>query len=578
MKRILCCILIVLMVLQMTYPAFAYTSNTINNSIEENQTILDKLQSMYGENLSEDDIVNELSNMGLLDEQGNLNVTESIMVDGTPMTLDQVKQMLYKDDADLSKVVSVDGTELRLADLKIMIEIEEELARLKREYFEDAMPLTDEHNAALKSLVNQIEGQGISLLSGETEIPIDQDLRIKVNITTKTKFTTADVDPAVIMQFFIVDKEGKTKNPPYDVSFKIRTLEGSAKDGIHYQGLGETVTFLEGIGMSNIFKTVPINPFSSDETADMRWDGEKVFYIQLYDPDKILFEGDARTVDIPVTLNKTYSWSDSMSFSQDVVFWIKDDNYLQIPSYSTINYYLRPDNGFWSPYEDDASLVNMYNDFITSAEDIHGSIENAKFEYYPYIKIDNAFNRQDTMTTYPMLQIYDSGMKEMENAEYGLLEVSSINYYDYGVKKIPLTILPVNYVDPYGTQLWFRTYGALPDDVSFTQAEFTNQSDFTTPDYMSVQAHISESYEILDDINPDVIGITAPSGEYFSGQAIPVTVEFSEPVLTDMVKIKIFGDYIYEDLGTNEDLSKYATFLYTVPKNPSSSLIVESVE
>ncbi len=78
MKRILCCILIVLMVLQMTYPAFAYTSNTINNSIEENQTILDKLQSMYGENLSEDDIVNELSNMGLLDEQGNLNVTESI--------------------------------------------------------------------------------------------------------------------------------------------------------------------------------------------------------------------------------------------------------------------------------------------------------------------------------------------------------------------------------------------------------------------------------------------------------------------------------------------------------------------
>lgn len=47
MKRILCCILIVLMVLQMTYPAFAYTSNTINNSIEENQTILDKLQSMY---------------------------------------------------------------------------------------------------------------------------------------------------------------------------------------------------------------------------------------------------------------------------------------------------------------------------------------------------------------------------------------------------------------------------------------------------------------------------------------------------------------------------------------------------
>ena len=113
MRKVLCCILVILMVLQMTIPALAYTSSTINNSMQENQTILEKLQSMYGDELTEDDIVNELSNMGLLDEGGNLNVTESIMVDGTPMTLDQVKQMLYKDDADLSRVVSVDGTEDR---------------------------------------------------------------------------------------------------------------------------------------------------------------------------------------------------------------------------------------------------------------------------------------------------------------------------------------------------------------------------------------------------------------------------------------------------------------------------------
>lgn len=588
MKRILCYILIVLMILQMTYPALAYTSNTINNSMEKNQTILDKLQSMYGDNLSEDDIVNELSNMGLLDEQGNLNVTESIMVDGTPMTLDQVKQMLYKDDADLSKVVSVDGTELKLADLKIMIEIEEELARLKREYFDDAVPLTDEHNAALKSLVNQIGSQGISLLSGETEIPINHDLRIKVNIKTKTNFTAADGTSAVELEFSVVNKEGILTQLPYDVSFKIRTLEGSAKDGIHYQGVDETLIFYTG--WESFVKTITINPFSSNDTADMRWNGEKVFYIQLYDPDKILFEGGARNVEIPVTLNKTYSWSDSMSFSRDVKFWIKDDNSLRIPSYSTINYYLRPDNGFWSSYEDDASLVNMYNSFITSTEDIHGSFENAKFEYYPYIRIDNAFNRSDTMTTYPMLGIYnnDYALQEMENAEYGLLEVSSINYYDYGVKKIPLTMLPVNYVDPYGTQLWFRTYGALPDYVSFTQAEFTNESEFTTPAYMSVQAHISESYEILDDINPDVIGITAPTGEYYSGQTIPVTVEFSEPVKTDYtdtyygikydIGMRMQGDNTkrYTPIETSTT-SKYATFLYQVPKSPNSSLFIDFV-
>lgn len=342
MRKVLCCILVILMVLQMTIPALAYTSSTINNPMQENQTILEKLQSMYGDELTEDDIVNELSNMGLLDEGGNLNVTESIMVDGTPMTLDQVKQMLYKDDADLSEVVSVDGTELKLADLKIMIEIEEELARLKREYFDDAVPLTDEHNSALKSLVNQIESQGISLLSGETEIPINHDLRIKVNIKTKTNFTAADGDPSVLLEFSVVNKEGILTQLPYDVSFKIRTLEGSAKDGIHYEGVDETLTFYTVWESFN--KRITVYPFSSNDLADMRWNGEKVFYIQLYDPDKILFEGDARNVEIPVTLNKTYSWSDSMSFSQDVKFWIKDDNSLRTPLYSTINYYLRPDN------------------------------------------------------------------------------------------------------------------------------------------------------------------------------------------------------------------------------------------
>ena len=584
MRKVLCCILVILMVLQMTIPALAYTSSTINNSMQENQTILEKLQSMYGDELTEDDIVNELSNMGLLDEGGNLNVTESIMVDGTPMTLEQVKQMLYKDDADLSKVVSVDGTELKLADLKIMIEIEEELARLKREYFYDAVPLTDEHNSALKSLVNQIESQGISLLSGETEIPINHDLRIKVNIKTKTNFTAADGDPSVLLEFSVVNKEGILTQLPYDVSFKIRTLEGSAKDGIHYEGVDETLTFYTVWESFN--KRITVYPFSSNDLADMRWNGEKVFYIQLYDPDKILFEGDARNVEIPVTLNKTYSWSDSMSFSQDVKFWIKDDNSLRTPSYSTINYYLRPDNGFWSPYEDDASLVNMYNSFITSAEDIHGSFENAKFEYYPYIMIDNAFDRVDTMTTYPMLQIYDSGWKEIENAEYGVLEVSSINYYDYGVKKIPLEMLPVGYIDSHGTQLHFRTYGVLPDDLSFTQAEFTNNSDFTSPEYSSVQAHISESFEILDDTKPSVTDITVPAGEYYSGQTIPVTVEFSEPVRTNYtyryyqytMGMRMQGDntkrYTPEETSTT---SKYVTFLYQVPKSPDKNLIINFI-
>lgn len=133
MKKVLSLLLIIILICESIIPAFADTGYTITNTSEQNLTILEKLQNLYGNDLTEDDIVNELSNMGLLDEEGNLTVSKSIMVDGTPMTLEQIKAMLNKDNIDLSKKVSIDGTILTLGNLKIMIEIEEELARIKEQ-------------------------------------------------------------------------------------------------------------------------------------------------------------------------------------------------------------------------------------------------------------------------------------------------------------------------------------------------------------------------------------------------------------------------------------------------------------
>ncbi|HOW23689.1 MAG TPA: S-layer homology domain-containing protein [Sedimentibacter sp.] len=581
MKRALSGILIVLMILQMSYPAFAYTSDTINNSIEENETILDKLENMYGDDLTEEDILNELSNMGLLDDEGKLNVSESIMVDGTPMTLYQVKQLLNREGVDLSKKVTVDGTRITLADLKIMIEIEEELARLKKEYFENAVPLTEDHNKALESLFKQIEREGIELTSESTEIPINNDLRLKVDITTETFFTNLSDEEGVTLHLIIVDKNGNWVVPDYDISFKIRTLDGSAKSGTHYQSKDETITISKDWGLSNVFQTVTLYPFSQNDSPDMRWNGEKKFYIQLYDPVNILFEGDARNVTIPVTLNKSYSWVDNMGFSRDVELTIKDDGIQHDPSYSTIHYYLRPDNGFYSPYEDDGALVGMYNNFIASAEDISGSFENAEFEYLPYIKIFTNFNRNDTITTYPLLQVSNNDTyeyEEIQNAQYGVLEGIGVNYYNYGVKTIELLMLGAGAVDPHGRQLYFKTYGVLPDRVSFTGAVYTNSSDFTSPEYMEVPSNISEYYYIIDKTAPSVKNITAPAGEYQSGQVIPITVEFSEPVKLNNIQMRLQDGSVHlspaESSGT---ISKYATFLYTVPKNPDNSLLVRFI-
>ena len=576
MKKILCLLLAIMLVIQPAVPVFAYTGDTLG-SLKENRTILEKLRNLYGEDLTEDDIIRELSGMGLLDEDGNLNVSESIMVDGTPMTLEQVKRMLCEQDADLSRVVSVDGTELTLADLKTMIEIEEELSRLKREYFSGAAPLTEEHRDSLTSLFNQMESEGITMLSDSTEVPINHDLRIKVIIKTKTNFTNLSEDDGVILQFTVIDKNGTETVLPYDISFKIRTLDGSAKDGIHYRKENETVTIPQG--MSNVFKTITVKAFSSNNTSDMRWDGKKVFYIQVYEPNNILFEGDSRAVNIPVTLNKTYAWIHQMSYTfEDKKIFIRDDGAQRDPSYYTFASYMNPD--IYSNLQADENLVRLYNDFITSAEDIHGSFEKAKFEYYPYILLHDPFKQQNTMEAYPLLQ--DMYGVPIANAEYGKVISVGVDYFAYHTHKIAMEMMPENPVDPYGTQLYFRTYGALPEYVSFMEATYSSEA-FKSGNYLSMLADVGEYYEIIDKSAPTVKSIKASSAvtssaiKYYSGQIVPVTVEFSEPVKLKDIEMTIQGEDTVLEPEESSTISKYATFLYEVPKEPDSSLVIKSI-
>lgn len=337
MKKVLSLLLTVVLICQLAIPAFADTGYTIGNTTEKNRTIFEKLQSLCGDDLTEDDIINELSNMGLLDREGNLNVSESIMVDGTPMTLEQVKAMLNKDDIDLSKKVSVDGTELTLGDLKIMIEIEEELARIKKMYFTCAMPFTEEHYESYDSLLSQIESEGIMLESNmpaaegtpesetlaakSTEAAINHDARIEllscedINRPGESPFGGEPISP-MNLRYKLADKNvgSLLDGLDYDAGFSWRILDGSAKKEINvrdgyriYQGT-ETIskgTYLSSLKNGGFSIRFPY-PYGVDPL--LRWNGDKVFIIQLYDPVNILFDNGKRTKDIVVALKCQDHW------------------------------------------------------------------------------------------------------------------------------------------------------------------------------------------------------------------------------------------------------------------------------
>ena len=160
-KRVLSILLVCCMVLTMHPTAvFAAVSDSLGNTPEENQAILEQLSALTGG--SSDQVLSMLNALGLLDEDGNFKVDQTITLDGQVLTLAAVMELLENPATDLTRIADVDGTPVALGDLKTMIQIEQELQRIKDTYF-SGREFTGEALENLNSLMEQLELQGISL-------------------------------------------------------------------------------------------------------------------------------------------------------------------------------------------------------------------------------------------------------------------------------------------------------------------------------------------------------------------------------------------------------------------------------
>ena len=160
-KRILSILLLCCMVLTMLpTTAFASVSDSLGNTPEENQAILEQLADLTGG--SSDQVLSMLNALGLLDEDGNFKVDQTITLDGQVLTLAAVMELLENPATDLTRIADVDGTPVALGDLKTMIQIEQELQRIKDTYF-SGREFTGEALENLNNLMEQLELQGISL-------------------------------------------------------------------------------------------------------------------------------------------------------------------------------------------------------------------------------------------------------------------------------------------------------------------------------------------------------------------------------------------------------------------------------
>ena len=140
--------------------AFAALSDLLGNTPKENQAILEQLSALTGG--SSDQVRSVLNALGLLDEDGNFKVDQTITLDGQVLTLAAVMELLENPATDLTRIADVDGTPVALGDLKTMIQIEQELQRIKDTYF-SGREFTGEALENLNSLMEQLELRGISL-------------------------------------------------------------------------------------------------------------------------------------------------------------------------------------------------------------------------------------------------------------------------------------------------------------------------------------------------------------------------------------------------------------------------------
>ena len=148
--------------------AYAAVGELLGNSRAENQALLEQLEALNGQD--GEAIQALLEQYGLLDEYGNLDIDQTVELDGDAYTLAEIEALLDDPDADLSRVGYVDGVPIALGDLKTIIAIERELQRIQETYF-SGKAFDGESLANLNSLVAQLQTTGITLRSagvGET--------------------------------------------------------------------------------------------------------------------------------------------------------------------------------------------------------------------------------------------------------------------------------------------------------------------------------------------------------------------------------------------------------------------------
>ena len=560
-KRILSILLICCMVLTMLpTTAFAAVSDSLGNTPEENQEILEQLSALTGG--SSDQVLSMLNALGLLDEAGNLKVDQTITLDGQVLTLAAVMEQLENPATDLTRIADVDGTPVALGDLKTMIQIEQELQRIKDTYFSDK-EFTGEALENLNSLMEQLELQGISLqYSASATAPVgvetvdmsgmmSQTLGASANNSWSSgTFTVYRGKPA---GFSYRIQKGQLSDYITNVEVSIGAVSGVEQSDGSYKltyDVGSTFS-LGGCKITVEVTTRGGNPAWLENSYSY---GDLLGMIEFYDAENLVFYDGASYADhCQLKLIKTV---DDPAIKTEMTA----PNYEEELKNTTVLY----DDLFIPLLAEKYTVANGANnpDFVALSNTI-GILEGARNSvlpggsspfYQPYqIDASIKFDWSTDVAAYAGPAPYGYNSTTQHYAPFYLTEYkldgTALNLSGDRTKALDCTINKGSTVSislQSTTQNRRAQQYYLPFQLYLKNVNRDIQNSTTTAKTSNVSARL------VDTDAPTIQSVTAPAGTYASGQHVPITVTFNEFVDLRNARVTINGkEYTAAELSMN---------------------------
>ena len=564
-KRILSILLLCSMLLTMLpTSAFAAVSDSLGNTPEENQAILEQLAALNGG--SSDQVLSMLNALGLLDEAGNFKVDQTITLDGQVLTLAAVMELLENPATDLTRIADVDGTPVALGDLKTMIQIEQELQRIKDTYF-SGREFTGEALENLNSLMEQLELQGISLqYSASATAPVgvetvdmsgmmSQTLENLANNSWSSGAFTVYGGKPVGFSYRIQKGQLSEYITGVEVSIGETSEVVEQSDGSYKLTYDVGSTF--SLGGCKITVKVTTKGGNPDWLKNSYSYGDLLGMIEFYDAENLVFyDGAAYTDHCQLKLKKTVN-APTIKTSMNAPSYDKE------LKNTTILY----DDLFIPLLADEYLAATGANnpDFVALSDTI-GILEGARNSvlpvgsdpfYQPYqidasIKFDWStdaaaytgpapYGNYNSITPQPYAPFYLTEYKLDGTAltlsgDRKRTEECTIN------KGSTVSISLQSTTQNRGDQQYY-----LPFELYLKNVNRDTQNSTTTAKTSDVTA------ELVDTDNPIIQSVTAPGGTYASGQHVPITVTFNEFVDLRKASVTINGKvYSAAELSMND--------------------------